>query len=236
MKAQIVGSFMVVSHVLSQNEIQLIKMQESNIDILELRIDALQDVASADVAQIIQQLKDEGFQSEILVTFRSQMQGGKGNCDEKEYQSLLTQLAELKNVDYIDVEWEPSIGRHHIVRTIQSHGIDVIVSYHNFHETPQLDVLKKTYYHMSQYGGAHLKIAVMPQSKQDVLTLLQAVSEASDALQHWVTGISMSHLGIISRTAQQTFGGALSYGAINESVAPGQLNVKTLKNAMAVYQ
>ncbi|MCO4332438.1 type I 3-dehydroquinate dehydratase [Staphylococcus hyicus] len=236
MKAQIVGSFMVVSHVLSQKEIQLIKTQESNIDILELRIDARQDVASVDVSQIIQQLKDEGFQSEILVTFRTQKQGGKGNCNEKEYQSLLSQLAEVKNVVYIDVEWEPSVDRHHIVRTIQSHGIDVIVSYHNFHETPQLDVLKKTYYHMSQYGGAHLKIAVMPQSKQDVLTLLQAVSEASDALQHWVTGISMSHLGIISRTAQQTFGGALSYGAINDSVAPGQLDVKTLKNAMAVYQ
>nr|WP_254423013.1 type I 3-dehydroquinate dehydratase [Staphylococcus agnetis] len=76
----------------------------------------------------------------------------------------------------------------------------------------------------------------MPHTKNDVITLLQVVSEASDALQQWVTGISMSKLGVVSRTAQQTFGGALTYGSIQEGVAPGQLNVKKLKSAMALYQ
>lgn len=69
---------------------------------------------------------------------------------------------------------------------------------------------------MSQLGANHLKIAVMPRTTQDVLVLLQALSETSDALQQWVTGISMSQLGLISRTAQNTFGGALSYGALEK--------------------
>ncbi|MFP4923504.1 type I 3-dehydroquinate dehydratase, partial [Staphylococcus pseudintermedius] len=92
-----------------------------------------------------------------------------------------------------------------------------------------------TYYHMSKLGANHLKVAVMPKTRQDVLTLLQALSEANEALQQWVTGISMGQLGLISRTAQNTFGGALSYGALSDSVAPGQLHVQTLAQVLPLY-
>ncbi|UEX89651.1 type I 3-dehydroquinate dehydratase [Staphylococcus ratti] len=236
MKTQIVASFMPTTIHLSTDDLTLIEEKQQYFDILELRIDAIPDVSLNKVRQMLEQLHQKGLHKAVLVTFRTTAQGGKGAILEGVYEGLMKDIAELEQVDYVDIEWAPSYHRESLVAQIQSTGTDVVVSYHNFHETPQLEVLKKTYYHMSKWKGTHLKIAVMPHTRQDVLTLLHAVTDASSALPHWITGISMSQLGIISRTAQQTFGGALTYGAITESVAPGQLDVKTLKSAMALYQ
>lgn len=236
MKTRIVGSLMPNHVTLTVAEVENVINQQAFFDILELRIDAIKDLTIETIEKMIEQLRQKGFRKEVLITFRTEAQGGARPIEEEAYQNLLQYIAGIKHVDFIDVEWEQETSRSELVQSIQSQGVEVIISYHNFQETPKIEVLKKTYYHMSQWGGTHLKIAVMPQSKQDVLTLLQAVSEASEALSHWVTGISMSSLGVISRTAQATFGGALSYGSLSESVAPGQLDVKTLKNVMALYQ
>ena len=50
-----------------------------------------------------------------------------------------------------------------------------------------------------------------------------------------VVGISMSKLGLISRTAQGVFGGALTYGCIGEPQAPGQIDVTDLKAQVTLY-
>ena len=47
----------------------------------------------------------------------------------------------------------------------------------------------------------------MPHNKNDVLNLLQAMSTFSDTMDCKVVGISMSKLGLISRTAQGVLGG-----------------------------
>ena len=59
--------------------------------------------------------------------------------------------------------------------------------------------------------------------------LLEAVAYTSEAISQQVIGISMSHLGLVSRTAQGVFGGTVSYGCLGEPQAPGQIHVKELK-------
>lgn len=78
-------------------------------------------------------------------------------------------------------------------------------------------------------------LAVMPHNKNDVLNLLQAMSTFSDTMDCKVVGISMSKLGLISRTAQGVFGGALTYGCIGEPQAPGQIDVTDLKAQVTLY-
>ena len=46
----------------------------------------------------------------------------------------------------------------------------------------------------------------MPKENQDVATLLEAVAYTSEAISQQVIGISMSRLGLVSRTAQGVFG------------------------------
>ncbi|WP_086429346.1 type I 3-dehydroquinate dehydratase [Staphylococcus cornubiensis] len=236
MKTQIVASLMPLEQTLTHDELSNIERYAKNFDILELRIDGIPDCEVAIVEQMIQQMTALPVTFELLVTYRTSQQGGKGELSQAEYLQLLRELSALDKIDLIDIEWEPNQeNRREVVEAIHQGGKVSIASYHNFETTPTIEVLKKTYYHMSKLGANHLKIAVMPKSQQDVLTLLQALSEAHEALQQWVTGISMGQLGLISRTAQNTFGGALSYGALSDSVAPGQLHVETLAQVLPLY-
>ena len=71
---------------------------------------------------------------------------------------------------------------------------------------------------MNQLNPDYVKIAVMPQDK-DVATLLEAVATSADTLDAKVIGISMSKVGLVSRTAQGVFGGTVSYGCLGEPQA-----------------
>ncbi|PNZ83965.1 type I 3-dehydroquinate dehydratase [Staphylococcus microti] len=234
MKSQIVASLMPKTRTLSADELAKVTENIPYFDILELRIDAMPQCDKAIVLEMVQTLKQQG-EFQLLVTYRTHSQGGEGALDETGYQQLLVDLSEIPQIDLIDVEWTPEVNRQNLCHQILAQGGIIVASYHNFDETPSIDVLKKTYFHLSQMGASHLKIAVMPQSRQDVLVLLQAVSEASDTLSQWVTGISMSQLGLISRTAQATFGGRLTFGALEAAVAPGQIPVKQLSKAIKLF-
>ena len=76
----------------------------------------------------------------------------------------------------------------------------------------------------------------MPHGKQDVLNLLSTLSETVDSVPQQVIGIAMSKLGMISRTAQGLFGGAVSYGCLDQPKAPGQIHVETLKCQLKMYE
>lgn len=89
---------------------------------------------------------------------------------------------------------------------------------------------------MHQMNPDYLKVAVMPYSKEDVLNLLSALSATVDTVPQQVIGIAMSKLGIISRTAQGIFGGAVSYGCLDNPKAPGQIQVETLRAQLRLYQ
>mgnify|MGYP003292501183 CR=1 FL=1 len=77
------------------------------------------------------------------------------------------------------------------------------------------------------------KIAVMPQSEQDVITLLSATEEFNReyADRPFIT-ISMSKMGLVSRLAGGGFGSAMTFGAVGEVSAPGQIEAKQLKNIL----
>ena len=63
--------------------------------------------------------------------------------------------------------------------------------------------------------------------------MLEAVATSADTLDAKVIGISMSSVGLVSRTAQGVFGGTVSYGCLGEP--PGQIHVKTLKQQLLFY-
>lgn len=75
----------------------------------------------------------------------------------------------------------------------------------------------------------------MPQCKEDVLHLLEAMSVTVDTTPYKVVGIAMSNLGIVSRIAQGVFGGSISYGCLDQPKAPGQIHVQQLEQLISVY-
>ena len=217
---------------------ELIKYKDY-IDIVELRIDQWENFVIKNVDTVIQQLRGLNLDFKILVTYRTSNQGGKGNVEETTYIDILKLLIEYAQFELLDIEWSGAINTDQYAQLItdaQEKNLNVVLSHHNFEETPSLEEIKFIYYKMQKLAPQYLKLAVMPNNKEDVLYLLEAMSVTSDNTPYKVIGISMSHLGLVSRVAQGVFGGSISYGCLGEPQAPGQIHVKALKQQLEFYQ
>ena len=111
----------------------------------------------------------------------------------------------------------------------------VIASNHDFQKTPEKEEIVSRLRKMQELGADILKIAVMPQEKKDVLTLLAATEEMIRlfAKQPVIT-MSMAEMGIISRIAGEAFGSAVTFGSAKKSSAPGQLPAGELSKVLKV--
>ncbi|HCY1782747.1 TPA: type I 3-dehydroquinate dehydratase [Staphylococcus aureus] len=218
--------------------IQKINHRIDAIDVLELRIDQIENVTVDQVAEMITKLKVMQDSFKLLVTYRTKLQGGYGQFTNDSYLNLISDLTNINGIDMIDIEWQADIDiekHQRIITHLQQHNKEVIISHHNFESTPPLDELQFIFFKMQKFNPEYVKLAVMPHNKNDVLNLLQAMSTFSDTMDCKVVGISMSKLGLISRTAQGVFGGALTYGCIGEPQVPGQIDVTDLKAQVTLY-
>jgi len=107
----------------------------------------------------------------------------------------------------------------------------VILSAHFFDRTPALNEMIETITEMENKGADMAKLAVMPSSSGDVLTLLSVTQQAAIP----VIAISMGKLGLASRVIGGLFGSAVTFCAGLEPSAPGQLSIEELREAMKWY-
>lgn len=88
---------------------------------------------------------------------------------------------------------------------------------------------------MQELGADIPKIAVMPQTKADVLTLLTATVEMQERYaDRPIITMSMSKTGVISRLAGEVFGSAATFGAVKKASAPGQISVADLRTVLTI--
>ncbi len=70
----------------------------------------------------------------------------------------------------------------------------------------------------------------MPQSRQDVFTLMQATEEMYTTYAHQpLITMSMGQLGMITRACNDFFGSAVTFGAADQPSALGQIPVRKLR-------
>ncbi|PNZ42340.1 type I 3-dehydroquinate dehydratase [Staphylococcus simulans] len=211
---------------------------QAAIDIIELRIDQRQTFEIAEIETLIAALRKSLPKVKLLITYRTASQGGNGNKAQESYYALLQELMQVQGYDMIDIEWEEAYKEKitELVAEAQAAGLEVVLSQHDFEETPAIEQLKFTYFKMSKTEADYLKLAVMPKDPEDVTYLLDALYVSSQSVKMKVVGISMSHLGLVSRTAQGVFGGSISYGCLGEPQAPGQIHVTKLKEILTLYE
>ena len=224
---------------LSQSTIDdLIQFQDS-IDIIELRIDQWTNLNEIAIEKVVEDLQSLKLNKKLLVTYRTSNQGGLGDFGEDDYIQILRKIANCQNIDMLDIEFDQTRSLNilqELIELAHKNQVQVVLSHHNFKETPKLEALKHLFYKMQQLESDYIKVAVMPHGKQDVLNLLNAMSDTADVVLQHVVGIAMSKIGLISRTAQGVFGGSISYGCLDTPKAPGQIHVSTLKKQLSMYE
>ena len=107
------------------------------------------------------------------------------------------------------------------------------MSNHDFDKTPSFDEITGRLIGMKKLGADVAKLACMPNSAKDVLTLLSATeSVKSQYPDEPIITMSMGKLGAISRISGEIFGSALTFGSAKKASAPGQLEVTTLQQIL----
>lgn len=214
---------------------EVLKCKESCADIIEWRIDAFEHSMNlVEVIKIISMLREVLAETPLLATFRSKREGGQKEVDTNFYLTLNETLCKSGCIDLLDLEY--CTGEREVVDMMmkaQSHRVKVILSYHDFLGTPKEADIVSRLIKMQDTGADIIKMAVMPTTKEDVFTLLNATNTMyENYADRPIVTMSMSDIGSISRICGETFGSALSFGAIDKVSAPGQFNVNDLKTIL----
>ena len=206
-------------------------------DLIEWRADWFENVFDFEkVCEILKELRTVLKEIPLLFTFRSANEGGELPISAEAYAALNKVAIESGNVDLVDVEmFSAQEAVEKIIICAHENGVKVIASNHDFEKTPSKEEIIARLQKMQDAGADILKIAVMPRSAKDVLTLLAATQEmtASYATKPVVT-MAMSGLGLISRLSGEVFGSAITFGAAKKVSAPGQIPAKDLEKILNI--
>ncbi|EMF0716220.1 type I 3-dehydroquinate dehydratase [Citrobacter freundii] len=211
--------------------------READFDILEWRVDHFADVSSVDeVLQAARTIREVMGDIPLLFTFRTAKEGGEQSLSVENYIALNRAAVDSGLVDMIDLEL--FTGDDLVKSTVDyahAKNIVVIMSNHDFHKTPAAAEIVQRLRKMQELGADIPKIALMPQNKTDVLTLLSATLEMQERYaDRPVITMSMAKTGVISRLAGEVFGSAATFGAVKKASAPGQIAVTDLRTVLTI--
>jgi len=198
-------------------------------DIVELRLDYLDSI---DLSSLL-----AARHGPVVVTNRKTDERGRFTGTEEERVSSLTDAVRL-GADFVDVELStPPELMAAITGTMQksSTGTRLIISSHNFMETPSLDRLHDLYARSRAAGGDIIKIVTHARVLSDNLTILALVDRViSD--KGAIIAFCMGRKGKISRVMAPFFGSFLTFASLETGAesAPGQMTVHDMKKIFEV--
>jgi 3-dehydroquinate dehydratase-1 len=204
-------------------------------DVVEWRVDHLADATHEAVVTAGHALVAALDGLPLLVTVRTAAEGGRAAVDDPAYEALLLAVLDAGIADLIDVEVGRDAGTvARLVARAHAAGVPVVGSSHDFAGTPGQDAIVARLLAMAEAGADVLKIAVMPRSPEDVLTLLAATCAAARRTDRPLITMAMGELGVASRVAGGVFGSAATFGTVGAASAPGQVELGALRAALAV--
>ena len=127
---------------------------------------------------------------------------------------------------YIDLEIESAS---HYMKELKEHaeskGVEVIISYHNFEETPGQELLTRKLKACFEMGGDIAKVTTLVNSREDVLSLFSLFD-----LPGRKVVLGMGSMGRIIRIMAPYLGAEFTFASARRGVetAPGQLDFRQL--------
>lgn len=212
-----------------KNEIHVMKQYKP--DMIEWRADFFNELDNTDeVLHIINEIRSI-MDVPLLFTIRSNVEGGNPiSLSESKKVDLICLICKHSSVSLVDYEaCNDSEYVQKIKQVARKNGKRLILSYHNFQETPENEELLNRLKIAETYGADVAKLAVMPKSEEDVFRLLSITKQADQSMSIPVITMAMGELGRISRMLGWLYGSVLTFGVGVQSSAPGQLPIQDLK-------
>jgi 3-dehydroquinate dehydratase I len=208
-------------------------------DLLEWRVDfftAIGDTAAVLAAAVAMRAAAGGIP--VLFTRRSLREGGEPIAlNEEQVVALITAVCASGTVEMVDFEMNNDPTHIAQVRAAaHAHGVQLLLSFHNFQSTPAQAVLCERFAQAQALGADVAKIAVMPQRLEDVLAVLAATLESSQKLDIPLVSMSMGGYGAVTRLFGWVFGSAMGFAVGAATSAPGQVPIEDMDTVLAIVQ
>ena len=189
--------------------LEKIDMAEIRIDLTQFSFDEISHIFSLQKKLIATYRPLEGYENERLPKLKVAIEAG---------------------ADYVDIEYESDDEfRKEIIDFAHMHNCDVILSYHNYECTPQLDVLHRIIEESFGKGADVVKIATMVKTNNDNARIISLYNVAGR-----VVAFGMGNLGKITRIVAPFLGAEFTFAAMDEGAetAPGQIKYSFMKSAI----
>jgi 3-dehydroquinate dehydratase-1 len=212
------------------------EMTAARVEMIEWRVDAFEQADNLNaIREVLEELAPLVKDTILVYTFRSKKQGGLRSLTQEQICDIHEVGAEKKIADFVDVEFFEAKNAPREIRKLQELGVHVIASHHDFEQTPRADIIATLLERMRGGDADVVKLAVMPQNTEDVITLLGETERFHSKFpgQPLIT-MSMGPLGCISRVAGEAFGSCVTFGAFDRASAPGQLPVEELETVLDI--
>ena len=205
-----------------------------NPDVIEWRVDKFEKVLDIDtVLTALRALRKAIGNTPMIFTCRVLHEGGFQEISAEARLRLNKAVIASGHTDLIDTEM--SNGEAMVAEmkaACRNTGCPLILSYHNFDETPDEAFILDRQVTAGKLGADVAKTAVMPKSYKDVLTLLSATYTArTEHLDIPIITMSMGEEGGITRIAGGLFGSDLTFALGKASSAPGQIPIADFRKA-----
>ncbi|MED6221692.1 hypothetical protein PIB30_057224 [Stylosanthes scabra] len=198
--------------------VEMRKAKEIGADVVEVRLDLLKNFNPSHHLQLL--IKNRPLPT--LITYRAIWEGGEYDGDESKRVDALRLAIELGS-DFVDVELKVA---HELYKLIDEgkkpENVKIIVSSHNFENTPSIEELGNLAATIQSTGADIVKIATTALDITDSARLLQLLVHSQVPM----IGIAMGEKGFMTRILAAKFGGFLTFasmeGGSESAAAAGQ--------------
>jgi 3-dehydroquinate dehydratase/shikimate dehydrogenase len=195
---------------------------DSGETFLEFRLDHLDQPEQG--VKVTREFLREHSDCIVLATCRRHQNQGKFNGSVEEQLRIL-ELAGDAGAQAIDVEIETAEAAAERLNAFRGR-VQIIISYHNFESTPQLDALMKRMTRIAADGYKIVTAARKPSDNARILELTKTYSRTP------LVVLAVGELGFPTRVLSPAFGGMYTYAAphLVQGTAAGQVSARLLRH------
>ncbi len=187
---------------------------KSEVDLVEVRFDYLSEPKVIDIMRL-----KEKISGKIIFTCRKVKDGGQYSGHYEDWK-IIIETALKAGFEYVDIEFPSNKYLDLSQKHLQT---KVILSVHNFNETPGYRNLRSIQKKMRAFNPALTKFATHIKTDKDIKNLLRLLVSSKKTDQMIVIG--MGEKGKITRLIGPMLGSRISFVSFKEPTASGQFSL-----------
>ncbi|TFG23169.1 MAG: type I 3-dehydroquinate dehydratase [Promethearchaeota archaeon] len=241
MKFNICVAIPIKSGKVKENEELIKRVLETKPDLIEFRFDYIDEISELTPDFIKNLLDLVGPNILSIFTFRDPSEGGHCDLNKEERIKIIKLLIEAQP-EYLDIEMNTEIENLREIINFANENVKFIFSYHDFDKTPSLEVATSIFEKFKdKLLNNHLvdflsfkkltyKLIFTAKNFEDNLIPIKLCRDIlAKEKNQGIISFCMGELGLFSRITCVKFGSLLTYGSLEDKTAPGQINIKKIR-------